>query len=221
MVSRNRPVGPDGEIELDAGLARIVVDHAADDAAHGAGRDDVELRAHATAEVAIAIAVRAIAARMASWVRRGRLRSTACRAGCRSSASRARICARSSVPKIRSAVGACNAASRSAASRSRAGPAPSRHSRARGSRSRPVAARDRLEDVERRGEADAFVDRQRRVLDEEVGAVQHEAALGLDRAALEHLHVAGARGSSDQLGRRDDVELHQQIGKADVARPAG
>src|SRR5690349_21323300 len=47
---------------------------------------------------------------------------------------------------------------------------------------RSGAARDRLEDVERRGEADAFVDRQRRVLDEEVGAVQHEAALGLDRS---------------------------------------
>src|SRR3954447_13376118 len=51
---------------------------------------------------------------------------------------------------------------------------------------RAVAARDRLEDVQRRGEADAFVDRQRRVLDEEVGAVQHEAALGLHRPALQH-----------------------------------
>src|SRR5262249_7100111 len=33
---------------------------------------------------------------------------------------------------------------------------------------RSVPARDRLEDVERRGQANAFTDRQRRVLDEEV-----------------------------------------------------
>src|SRR5262245_58949886 len=42
---------------------------------------------------------------------------------------------------------------------------------------RSVAAGDRLEDVERGGEADAFVDRQRRVLDVEVARMQHEAAL--------------------------------------------
>src|ERR1019366_1070274 len=54
---------------------------------------------------------------------------------------------------------------------------------------RPVAARDRLEDVERGGEADAFVDRQRRVLDEEIGRVQYEAAPGFHRPALEHLDV--------------------------------
>src|SRR5262249_49424240 len=55
-----------------------------------------------------------------------------------------------------------------------------------------VPARDRLEDIERRGEADAFVDRQRRVLDEEIARMQHEAALGIDRPALEHLHAARA-----------------------------
>src|SRR5262249_2348814 len=57
---------------------------------------------------------------------------------------------------------------------------------------RPVAASDRLENVERRGEADALVDRQRPVLDEEVARVQHEAALGIDRTALEHFDAAGA-----------------------------
>ena len=58
---------------------------------------------------------------------------------------------------------------------------------------RAVAARDRLEDVEGRGEADAFVDRQGRVLDEEIARVQHEAAPGIDRAALEHLHAVRLR----------------------------
>ena len=83
---------------------------------------------------------------------------------------------------------------------------------------RPVAARDRLEDVERRGEADAVVDRQRRILDEEIGAVQHEAALGLDRPAAHDLHDAGAGRQSDDIGCRNHVELHQQIGKVDVGR---
>src|SRR5262245_50715128 len=46
---------------------------------------------------------------------------------------------------------------------------------------RAFAARNRLEDVERGGETDAFVDRERRVLDEEVAGMQHEAAAGLDR----------------------------------------
>ena len=42
--------------------------------------------------------------------------------------------------------------------------------------------------------------------------------LGFDRAALEHLHAAGARRQLDQVGRRDHVELHQQVGEADVRR---
>ena len=83
---------------------------------------------------------------------------------------------------------------------------------------RPLAVGDRFQDVERRGEADAFVDRQRRVLDEEIGGVQHEAAPGFHRAPLEHLHRAGLGRQFDALGRRDDFELHQQIGKIDVGR---
>src|SRR6185295_10510745 len=62
---------------------------------------------------------------------------------------------------------------------------------------RPLAARDRLEDVERRRETDALVDRQRGVLDVEVGRMQDEAALGVDRSALEHLH---ARRQLDLVG---------------------
>src|SRR5262249_9853188 len=74
-----------------------------------------------------------------------------------------------------------------------------------------LPAGDRLEDVERRREADALVDRQGRVLDEEIARMQHEAALGIDRAALEHLHAARARRQLDQVGRRNDLELHQQV----------
>ena len=76
---------------------------------------------------------------------------------------------------------------------------------------RSAAARDRLENVESCGEADALVDRQGRVLDHEVARVQHEAALGIDRAALEHLDAADPPGELDQVRRRDDLELHQEI----------
>ena len=48
--------------------------------------------------------------------------------------------------------------------------------------------------------------------------VQHEAALGLDRPAAHHFHDAGARRQLDRVGRRNDVELHQQIGEIDVRR---
>src|SRR5262245_32725218 len=81
-----------------------------------------------------------------------------------------------------------------------------------------LAAGDRLEDVERRREADAFVDRDGRVLDEEVARMQHETALGVDRSAPEHLHAARAARQLYQLSRRDDLELHQEVGEADVRR---
>src|SRR5262249_13787654 len=66
-----------------------------------------------------------------------------------------------------------------------------------------IAARDRLEDIEGGGEADALVDWQRGVLDEEIARVQHEAAAGLDWAALEYFHAAGAGRKLDQLGGAD------------------
>ncbi len=46
-----------------------------------------------------------------------------------------------------------------------------------------AAGGDRLQDVDGRRKADAVLDRQRRVVDEVVGAVQHEAAPRLDRTA--------------------------------------
>ena len=48
--------------------------------------------------------------------------------------------------------------------------------------------------------------------------VQHEAALGLDRAAAQHLHALGLARQADQLVGGDDVELDQQIRKARVGR---
>ena len=81
-----------------------------------------------------------------------------------------------------------------------------------------LAARDRLEDVERRGETDALVDRQRRVLDEEVARMQHEAPARLDRPALEHPHPSRMRRKLDQIGGGHHVELHQQVGKTDMRR---
>src|SRR5262249_62129323 len=59
---------------------------------------------------------------------------------------------------------------------------------------RSLAARDRLEDIEGGGQADAVVDRQRRVFNEKIARMQHESAARLDRTALEHLHPIGAWG---------------------------
>ncbi len=82
---------------------------------------------------------------------------------------------------------------------------------------RSGALGDRLEDVHRRGQADAVVDIQRRVLDEEIARMQHEAAAGIDRAALLHLHGLGVFRQLDLVGLLDDVELYQQAGKIDAA----
>src|SRR5262249_28524970 len=83
---------------------------------------------------------------------------------------------------------------------------------------RALAARDRLEDVERRGEANALVDRQGRVLDEKIRGVQHESASGLDRAALEHLDDAGAWRKLNEFGGRDHLKLDEKFGESDVRR---
>src|SRR4051794_3482375 len=50
---------------------------------------------------------------------------------------------------------------------------------------RPVAARNCLEDVEGRGQADPVVDWQRGILNDEVAGVQHKSTLRVDRTALE------------------------------------
>ena len=47
--------------------------------------------------------------------------------------------------------------------------------------------------------------------------MQHEAAAGIDRAALQHLHALGVFRQLDLVGLLDDVELHQQAGKIDAA----
>src|SRR5262249_16805291 len=72
----------------------------------------------------------------------------------------------------------------------------------------PVSTRDRLEDVERRCQADALVDRQGGVLDKEIGRMQNKTTAGFERANLEHPDVAGTSGQLDPLGRRYDLELH-------------
>jgi diguanylate cyclase (GGDEF)-like protein/PAS domain S-box-containing protein len=85
-------------------------------------------------------------------------------------------------------------------------------------RERSVAARDRLEDIERRGEADALVDRQGRVLDKKIGRVEDETAAGLDRTAFEHLHGARTLRQLDQVGRRNHIQLHQEVREGHVDR---
>src|SRR5947209_7255674 len=82
---------------------------------------------------------------------------------------------------------------------------------------RPRSLGDRLEDIDGGGQADAVVDRQRRVLDEEVARMQHEAAPGLDRTALQHFHRSGIFRQLDLVALLDDVELYQQFGKIDGA----
>ncbi len=58
---------------------------------------------------------------------------------------------------------------------------------------RPGAFGDVAQNVDGGGETDALVDRQRALGLEIVGAVQHEAAPGLDRAAEMHRHGGAAR----------------------------
>src|SRR6185437_7631109 len=47
--------------------------------------------------------------------------------------------------------------------------------------------------------------------------MQHEAASGFHRTAFEDLNVLRPHRQFDALGRRDHLELHQQIGELDVA----
>ena len=47
--------------------------------------------------------------------------------------------------------------------------------------------------------------------------MQHEAAAGIDRAALQHLHGLGIFRQLDLVGVLDDVELHQQPREIDAA----
>src|SRR5476649_1385767 len=61
-------------------------------------------------------------------------------------------------------------------------------------------SRDRLENIERGGEADALVDRQGRILDEEIGRMQHEARSEEHTSELQShsdLHSFPTRRSSD------------------------
>jgi hypothetical protein len=48
--------------------------------------------------------------------------------------------------------------------------------------------------------------------------VQHETALGLDWTALEHFDGARAPRKLNALVGRNDIELDQQVRKADVGR---
>src|SRR5947209_6243983 len=75
---------------------------------------------------------------------------------------------------------------------------------------RSFSSRDRLQDVERRGEADTFVDRQCRVLDVEVVRMQHETALSVHRPALEYFHASGTGGKLNEVRRRNYFKLHEK-----------
>src|SRR5579885_483739 len=81
-----------------------------------------------------------------------------------------------------------------------------------------VAARDRLQDLERGGKADPLVDRQCRIFDEEIRRVQDEAAPGLDRTSSQHPHLFDARRQLYALTGRNDFELYEQVREPDVRR---
>ena len=52
----------------------------------------------------------------------------------------------------------------------------------------------------------------------EIRRMQHEAAVGLHWPARQHLNVFGATRQADALLRRDDLQLHEQVGKIAHAR---
>src|SRR5690242_4329542 len=83
---------------------------------------------------------------------------------------------------------------------------------------RAVPAGDRLENIQRGGQADAFIDRQGRIFDKEIGRMQNKTASGLDRSALENLYVFGTVGQLNALGSGNDFKLNEEIGKFDVLR---
>src|SRR5205085_8783330 len=83
---------------------------------------------------------------------------------------------------------------------------------------RPGACCDRLEDIDGRGQANAVVDIERRILDEKIARMQDEAAAGIDWAALQYLHGLGVFRQRDLIGLLDDIELHQQSREIDAAR---
>ena len=76
---------------------------------------------------------------------------------------------------------------------------------------RPAPVGDGAQDLQRGGQADAVVDRQRRVLDEEIGGVQHEPAAGLHRPAAMHADAVDAAGKVRLVARLHDVELDEEI----------
>src|ERR1043166_708074 len=81
---------------------------------------------------------------------------------------------------------------------------------------RAAAGRYGREEVERRGETHAVVDRQRRILDEKVARMQHEATARLDRPALEHLDAIGVRRKLNWLVLANHVQLLQEVAKIDI-----
>jgi hypothetical protein len=48
--------------------------------------------------------------------------------------------------------------------------------------------------------------------------VEHEAAACLDRAAHQHLHPVDVLRQADTVGLGNDLELHQEIGHAEIGR---
>ena len=85
---------------------------------------------------------------------------------------------------------------------------------------RPGSLGDRFQDIDGRRKADAFVDVERRILDEEIAGMQHEAAAGIDRTALQDLHRLGVFRQLDLVRALDDIELHQQPREIDAAHRA-
>src|SRR5690242_17992349 len=69
-----------------------------------------------------------------------------------------------------------------------------------------IASRDCFENVDSGGEADTLGDRQRRIVDEKIGRVQHEAATGLDRSAFEHSYRLRAARQLNALRGGNDLE---------------
>jgi hypothetical protein len=82
----------------------------------------------------------------------------------------------------------------------------------------PAALGDIAQDVDGGGEAHAFVDGQRALGFEIVGAVQDETAPGLHWSAEMHRHGAKPNRRPDALLWRHDVELLQELREADIGR---
>ena len=166
---------------------------------------------------AVARASYAPGARSASRFTRGRRRSKASPTRYRSWRARDRICCRYRRRKEYSGIGLAVQPAVRLDLEFELPRRPARIAERKERAVRPAAVGDGAQDLQRRRQADAVVDRERGVLEEEIGGMEHETAPGLDRPAAMNADVIDAARQVRLVARLDDIELDEQIAETHFA----